>query len=96
MTAFSDAEIGRILKHRICARCYGDLAQMPAENRMWKAVCPTCGDAWGGRTISRGTAERRGQQGMVEAMEVKQNLVDLFPNPHKGRSREEPIEELGF
>jgi len=63
---------------------------------MWTAVCPTCGDAWGGRTISRYTAERRGQQGLAEAMEVKVNLRDLFPSPHKGRAVEELIQELGL
>jgi len=63
---------------------------------MWTAVCPTCGDAWGGRTVARSTAERRGQQGLAEAIEVKVNLRDLFPSPHKGRNREELVKELGF
>ena len=95
MATYTDAEIGRVLKHRVCARCYGDLVQMPAENRMWKAVCLSCGDAWGGRTISRWTAEQRGQQGLSEALEVKRNLAELFPNPHKGRPVEQLVREIG-
>jgi hypothetical protein len=33
---------------------------------------------------------------LSEFHEVKENLPDLFPNPHKGKSIEELIKELGF
>jgi len=96
MNTYTDAEIGRVIKRRVCARCYADLVQMPTENRTWKAVCPTCGDAWGGRTISRWTAERRGQRALAEALEVRVTLVDLFPSPHKGKSAEQILKEIGM
>ena len=94
MNTFTDAEIGRVLKHRVCARCFGDLVQMPAPNRTWTAECPSCGQAWGSRTVSRYTAERRGQRALAEALEVRVTLADLFPNRHKGRPAEQLVREL--
>jgi len=95
MSTYTDAEIGRFLKHRICARCFEDLQKREAPGRTWEAYCANCGDAWGGRTISRWTAERRGQRALAEALEVRVTLVDLFPSPHKGKSREQLMRELG-
>ena len=96
MNTYNDGEIDRFIKRRVCARCYGDLVKMPAENRTWTAICPSCGEACGGRTISRWTAERRGQVALAEALEVRVTLADLFPNPHKGKSAEKLMNELGM
>lgn len=95
MITYLDGEIDRILRRRVCARCYEDLQKREAPGRTWEAYCANCGDVWGGRTISRWTAERRGQRALAEAWEVKANLRDLFPNPHKGRPAKELIRELG-
>jgi ribosomal protein L37AE/L43A len=91
-----DGEIDQYLQRHVCSRCYGDLQKTPADNRLWEAKCPTCGEAWHGTTVRRSTAERRGQMALSESHEVKENLPDLFPNPHKGKSIEELIKELGF
>lgn len=95
-TTYTDEEIGRILKKRVCARCYGHLTQFPGPDRTWIVKCLQCGDAWGGTHISRYTAERRAARGLAEAQEVKQNLSDLFPNPNKGKSAKQLLEELGY
>ena len=81
-----DGIIDQWMRRRVCARCYGDLYKRPVENRMWEAYCPTCAEAWGGTTISRWTAEQRGQRALAELYEVKANLADLFPNPHRGKT----------
>ena len=91
-----DGEIDKYLQKHVCSRCYGDLQKFPADNRLWEAKCPTCGESWHGTTIRRSTAERRGQTALSEVHEVKENLPDLFPNPNKGKSKEELIKELGF
>ena len=91
-----DGEIDKYIQKHVCARCYADLQKFPAENRSWEAKCPNCGDAWHGTTIRRGTAERRGQTALSDIREVKENLPDLFPNPYKGKSKEELIKDLGF
>lgn len=91
-----DGEIDKFIRDHVCARCYSDLSKVPAAERTWQAVCQTCGDAWHGATIRRRTAERRAQQGLAELSEVKHNLRDLFPNPHKGKTFEQLITELGF
>jgi len=97
MTAtFQDGEIDQFISRRVCARCYGDLIKTQADNRMWDASCPTCGDAWGGATVSRAYAERLGQQALAERSEVKNNLPDLFPNPNRNKTAEQIIKELGF
>jgi hypothetical protein len=95
MITYLDGEIDRILRRRVCARCFEDLQKREAPGRTWEAYCPTCGDAWGGRHISRWTAERRGQRALAEALEVRVTLVDLFPNPHKGKPAEQILRGLG-
>ena len=91
-----DGEIDQYIQKHVCSRCYGDLQKFPTDNRLWESKCPECGDAWRGTTIRRSTAERRGQRALSEAHEVKTNLPDLFPNPHKGKSIEQLNKELGF
>jgi hypothetical protein len=91
-----DGEIDRFLRRRVCARCYGDLRKVPADDRKWEAVCLSCGDAWQGATISRKGAERRGQQALAELWEVKANLKDLFPNPHQNKPTRQILAELGY
>lgn len=81
---------------RVCARCYGDLSVMPGDHRTWTAECPTCGDAWGYATISRAYAEQLGQRALAERREATENLPDLFPNPHKGKSPNQILKELGL
>lgn len=94
MPEMPDGQIDQFIARNVCARCYGDLVKVPAENRTWRAVCIPCGDAWGGATIRRTTAERRGQQAINEALEVRINLPDLFPNPHRGRRPAEIVAEM--
>lgn len=96
MPTFQDGEIDKFIRRRVCARCYGDLMKRPAPKRTWEAYCPECGEAWGGLTISRWTAEHRGQRALSEALEVRVTLADLFPNPHKGKTTEQLIRELGM
>jgi hypothetical protein len=93
---FPDAEIDIFLRDRVCSRCYGDLSKRPADKRLWQAFCPTCGEAWGFTTIARSYAEKLGQRAMVELSEVRTNLPDLFPNPHKGKTDKQILAELGF
>ena len=96
MDIFTDLEAQHIIRRRVCARCYGHVIQkaVPEKAGKYTVECPTCGEAWGGRTVSKWTAEHRAQQALAEAWEVKENLIDLFPNPHKGRDQEKLIEEL--
>ena len=89
-----DGAIDKFLARRVCARCYGEMRREPAENRNGIAVCPACGNAWGGATISRHTAERRGQKGLADLWEVKYNLRDLFPPVKRGEKQ--TLKELGF
>lgn len=96
MADFPDGVIDKVIQRRVCARCYGDLVKQPAADRQWVAICPTCGDAWGGTTVSRKYAERLGQQAIAERAEVKANLPDLFPNPHSGKPAAQILSELGF
>ncbi len=97
MNTYTDLEAKHIIKRRLCARCYGQMIQLAVKGKpgVYRLDCPTCGDAWGGRTISKWTAERRAQQGLNEALEVRLNLADLFPNRHKGRPAGQLIREIG-
>jgi hypothetical protein len=96
MSLFPDGLIEIFLRDNVCARCYGELAKQPAENRLWDAHCPACGTAWSGATIRRSTAEKRGQQALSELREVKGNMPDLFPNPNHGKTANQILSELGF
>ena len=95
MNLYTDAEIGRVLKHRVCSRCYGDLMKKPAENCMWTVECPDCKQAWGGTTVSRFTVEKREQQALADMLDVRVTLADLFPSPHAGKNQEQLMRELG-
>jgi len=89
-----DGQIDFFIRDRVCSRCYGDLSKRPTSERTWEVSCPACGDAWGFTTISRHTAERRGQQALSELYEVKQNLPDLFPRTQ--RTEKQTLSELGY
>jgi len=93
---FPDGEVDQFLQRRVCARCYGDLQKVPAPERMWNVICPTCGDAWNFATVSRSYAEALGQIALDQSWEVRRNLPDLFPNPHQGKSATQILRELGF
>ena len=93
---FQDGEIDKYTRDHVCARCYGELQKFPAPERKWGVKCPNCGEAWGGTVVRRSTAERRGQSGLAEIREVKTNLPDIFPNPNKGRTTKDILEDLGF
>jgi len=96
LPTFSDGEIDKHISRRVCSRCYGDLIKREADNRQWFAICLTCGDAWGGTTVSRAYAERIGQKALMERREVKENLRDLFQNPNAGKTTEQILSDLGF
>lgn len=98
---FSEGNIDLFIRRRVCARCYGDLESKPApdfapDNHIYLAYCPVCEDAWNYATVSRFYAEHLGQQALADNWEIKANLPDLFPNPHKGKSEQQLIDELGF
>lgn len=94
--SYPDGVIDRVLYHRVCARCYGDLVKAPAQNRQWTAACPKCGEAWQGATVSRKYALALGQRALAEYWEVKFNpaLQDLFPRPKK--TEKQLLAELGI
>lgn len=93
---FQDGYVDLFIRRRVCARCYGDLAKQPAPNRKWYAICPVCQDAWHYTTISRRTAEMRGQQAILDYYEIRFNpaLADLFPLPW--HSERKILAELGY
>lgn len=93
---FKDGHIDLFLRRRVCARCYHDLVKHPAPRRLWYALCPDCLDAWHYATISRRTAELRGQQAILDYFEIRFNpaLADLFPRPW--RSERQILSELGY
>ena len=94
--SFSDGEIDRFVSNRVCARCYGDLTKFPAPDRAWHAICLNCMDAWRYSTISRRTAEMRGQQAIRDYLSIRFNpaLADLFPS--RNVSERQILVELGF
>jgi predicted RNA-binding Zn-ribbon protein involved in translation (DUF1610 family) len=94
MNTLPDGKIDQLIQRNVCARYYGELTKRPADQRQWEFYCPACGDAWHGATIRRSTAEGRGQKALSELYEVKANVPDLFPNPHKGRSAQSIISDL--
>ncbi len=94
--ALPDGDIDAFIRDRVCSRCFGDLQKSPAPGRLWYATCGVCGKEWNYTTIARSTYERRVQQGLAEMGEVRANLPDLFPSPHKGKSDKEILKELGF
>lgn len=93
---FTDGLIDQFLQRRVCSRCYGDLQKRVAENRLFEAYCPNCGDAWNYTTVSRHYAERLGQDALNDYLNARANLPDLFPNPHKGKTPEQILTELGY
>ena len=93
---FTDGEIDQFIQRRVCSRCYGELEKRPVEGRLYEAYCPECNGKWNYTTVSRSYAERLGQKALNEYMDVKGNMPDLFPNPHKGKTPEELLKELGF
>lgn len=98
---FRDGEIDLFLRRRVCARCYSELEKQESPdfspaNHEYIAVCPTCQDAWNYATVSRAYAEHLGQVYLSDALEVRENLRDLFPSPVAGKSAEDILKELGF
>ena len=98
---FHDGEIDLFLRRRVCARCYSELEKQESlnfspSNHEYIAVCPTCLDAWNYATVSRSYAEHLGQVYLSDALDVRENLRDLFPSPHAGKSEEQLLSELGF
>ncbi len=89
-----DGKIDQFIQRRVCARCYSDLQRDFAPGSMWTVRCPTCGDAWGGATVSRKYAEGLGQQALAEYSELKYSRPDLFPQVKK--SAKDAIKDLGF
>lgn len=97
LPAWDDNKIGRILRSRCCARCYGHLVKHPAPERKWYALCPDCGDAWHGAHISKRTVEMIEQKALVDYRDVIFNpaLADILP-VREHRSEAELISQLGF
>jgi len=88
-------EADQFIQRRVCARCYEDLIRRPVEDG-FLVYCPHCNDAWGSSTISRRSAEIKGQQALAENYEVRDNLRDVIPNPLSGKSQTDLLKDLGF
>lgn len=96
---FHETSAALFIRRRVCARCYGSLAQRPAqestqERRLVEVYCPGCEDAWHYTTVSLHYAIKLGQQYKAEWWEVRDNLPDLFPRaPFDSKKI---LSELGF
>jgi len=94
---FAEGLVDQFISRRVCARCFGELTKRDTDSRIiYEVYCPNCEDAWNFTTVSRYYATQLGQKAIMEYWEARNNLQDLFPSPHKGKSPEQLIKELGF
>jgi hypothetical protein len=93
---FYDGEIEIIIRRFVCAQCYLDLKKRFAPDRKWIAFCPVHGDIETVGRITRSSAERLGQKLVARRKEIIAKFPEEYPSPHKGKSTEQLIEEMGF
>lgn len=84
------------IQRYVCARCWGHLIAFP-EDGGWRVECAKYGDEHAGYVTCH-YADKRRESSVAEAWEVKDNLESLgvIQNPHKGKSSNQLLEELGF
>ena len=91
---YQDGEIDKVIRSRVCARCYGRLDKRPIEGRRWAAICPVHGNIELIGHVSKSWAEHLGQQYIAEYWEVKENYPDLFGR-QEARQAGVVLQELG-
>lgn len=92
-----EGKVDQYRQRRVCARCYGDLQRRSKPgSRDFEVYCPFCAGAWGYTTVTRRYAEQLGQVALADAFDAKKRFEDIVPNPHKGKTAEQLLRELGF
>lgn len=79
----------------VCAGCWGELIIKPAENRMWRVICP---DHDGAGYVTRYYAEEQRKLSIGDLTEVNQVLrkAGIIKDPYEGKTTDDLIKDLGF
>ena len=81
----------------VCSNCWGHLNMYPAGKRQWRVECHNCGEHTVGFVTKYYTQKRLGDS-LGELIDTRPMLQDLgiIQNPHKDKTVEELLAELGF
>lgn len=79
----------------VCGRCWQHLNSQYLGNNQSFVYCSN-EDCNGDYFHSKKGVERARQEDILNAAEARYNLRDVLPNPHKGKSEDELLKELGF
>jgi DNA-directed RNA polymerase subunit RPC12/RpoP len=87
----------KTVKHYVCSNCWGELEMAPIQGDKFEVTCKKCGDETKGYVTQYYVNRRRGES-EHEEVNVRHLLqkLDIIPNPHKGKSTEQLLKELGF
>ena len=79
----------------VCAKCWGELVIKPAENQMWRVICP---DHEGAGYVTRYFAEEQRKISGDDLSEVKKVLIKagVIKDPYEGKTTDDLIADLGF
>ena len=87
----------RIKSNYLCARCWHPLvaAAVPGDPSRSDVKCtnPNCN---GEGFARKDGVERRRSDALSELWEARDNLKDIIPSEHAGKSEEQLLSELGF
>ena len=86
----------KTVKFYACSNCWGDLEMIP-EGEGYQVLCKKCGPETKGYVTQHYITRRRAES-EFEEVNVAHMLMksDVIENPHKGKTTEQLLKELGF
>ena len=78
-----------------CSSCWSHLVSYPFAADKTRVLCPTCGEETRGY-VSKHYVARLRAKSMAHKVEAAYVLRDIIPSPHKGKSEEQLLKELGY
>src|SRR4030067_3498900 len=97
MEPFTETLARKTVKFYACSSCWGELESKPAQDGMYFVVCKKCQDETKGY-VTQYYVNRRRAESEFEEVNVSHMLrrIEIIPNPHKGKSTEQLLKEIGF
>lgn len=86
----------KTVKFYACSSCWGELEMTPKGDK-FEVTCKKCAAETKGYVTQYFVNRRRGESEFeqMDATRLLQKL-EIIPNPHKGKTTEQLLKELGF
>ena len=82
------------IRDYVCSTCWGHLVKFP-EHGGYRVECPNCEETKG--YVTKFYANKRLSESVGDRLDVQVNLRDVpGMNPHRNKSVEQLLDELGF